>query len=224
MLHLDALRSAVLEREPYEWATLPEVITPADAALLEAQFPTTGFVTHERLAGSDKTYRIAINTLVAAEGAQTWDPSALGPAWSRLVQELLTDEYRATMSELTAVDLSTAVLSLTLNQYDRSFWLAPHTDKYPKLVTQLIYFSGEWRPSWGGALQIFRGVGDSGYELEREVTPRTGVSVLIVRSKRSWHAVAPVLSEAPTARRSLQITFWAHAPAAPLPGRRELYE
>ncbi len=222
ILDIDELQHFPLHRQPFQWGATHGLMRMEDALALEADFPSEGYIVNERLHGSDKTYRIAINTLLAPGDSETKAGVTLSPHWQRIVDELRSDRYRQTMSALSGINLDDALLEIVLNQYDRAYWLAPHTDKFPKLVTQLFYFGDHWDARWGGNLQIL--LSEQPDSVIYEVTPCTGASTIIVRSDNSWHAVTPVEAQAPTQRKSLQITFWAAEPLKPPPGRRHLDE
>jgi hypothetical protein len=209
------LPALALSAVPYAWCAAADFLAPGWARELEATFPDERFTLNERRTGSDKTYRIVMNTIVPPGGVLQ---QALPAPWQRLCDQLLAAPYREAMARLTGVDLSGALIELTLNRYHPGHWLSPHTDKYPKLVTQLFYFSGAWDERWGGRLQILGGPAAS--DVVDTVAPATGRTALIVRSERSWHAVEPMREHSPAVRRSLQVIFWASAPLPVAPGRR----
>lgn len=210
----DDVRALSLCSRPYDWCAAPGFLDPAWGRSLEATFPEEGFTLNERRSGSDKAYRIVMNTIVPPGGELQQDMPA---PWRGLCDELLAPSYRQAMECLTGIDLAGALIELTLNRYHPGHWLSPHTDKYPKLVTQLFYFGGDWGERWGGGLQILGGPTEA--DLVDTIAPATGTTALIVRSERSWHAVEPVVADSPAVRRSLQVIFWASQPPRAAPGR-----
>jgi SM-20-related protein len=186
----------------------------ADVAALAESWPRDGFLVNHRESGSDKTYRIAIRSLVAPGQGPCETVATLPAVWQRLVADVVSTSYREIVAGLTGIDLRTAVVEVLLNEYHGGYWLSPHTDKHPKLVTQLFYFNDGWRAEWGGALEIL----DGPDAVAASVLPDRGVSTLIVRSERSWHAVQPVQPGVPE-RRSLQVVFWAEVPSPHPAGR-----
>lgn len=213
ILNLNSLRQFHLNDTPFRWGVENDLIVNNVQAYLSSTWPSSGFVVNKRNQGSDKSYRIAIRSLIAAGDSFKPFPD-LCPTWNKLLRELASDAYRETISKITDLNLDSAYLEIMLNEYRSDFFLSPHTDKFPKLVTQLFYFSESWKETWGGQLAIL----DQEQRPFFSVLPSSGRSVIIVRSKDSWHEVVPVKSGLKNIRRSLQVIFWADK-ARLLPGR-----
>jgi hypothetical protein len=216
VLDMTVLARVKMVTEPFTWGRCNRVIEPAIARELECAFPTTGFSLNARDIGSDKTYRFAIRHALAPGRIElACDDLAL--SWRRLLASIVRPEYRFAMGELTGLDLRSAILEIMFNVYSSNDWLSPHTDKAPKLVTQIFYFSGDWSPDWGGQLLL---LGDPlGAVVVDQVLPKTGESVVLVRSDRSWHAVQPVREVPGAKRRTLQVNFWGEMPLHSAAGR-----
>lgn len=217
MLDFAALQGMALPEGSFQWGRSNLLVPGVLSEELARTFPVGGFLQHERLAGSDKTYRIDIrHAMQAGEAALVTE--GLSRVWKQFLRELAAPTYRTTIARLTGLNLDSALMEIMFNRYGPSDWLSPHTDKYPKLATQIFYFSGDWPAEWGGNLVILEDGPGAG--ITRRVIPRTGESVIILRSDCSWHAVEPVSDRATRPRLSLQINFWAGGiPDAP-PGRR----
>jgi SM-20-related protein len=200
LLNLAALRTATLHSEPCRWGVIRDCLFAAPD--LSAGFPGGRFTDCVRLAG-EKPYRLATRPLVEV-GVASAQAGELAPLWRQLTVELQAGEYRAAMTELTGLDLGSAAMTIALWRYPPAGFLAPHLDESYKIVSHVIYFNEAWNPGWGGHFQI---LDPQGVEIDR-VVPRLGNSVVIVRSDRSWHGVAPV-TEATPPRKSLQIVFHA---------------
>ncbi|MFJ6569424.1 2OG-Fe(II) oxygenase [Streptomyces sp. NPDC091292] len=209
VLDLAALRRADLAARPYHWAELPDTLRGAEgrtAHRLEAEFPTRGFELTERTdGGAGKTYRTR-NLPLIAQGRPVADSrSALTPLWQLLVDELAASDYREAVAEATGRPLDGCLVEARAVRYGPGYWIAPHTDRADKVVTQLWYFNSVWPAHWRGTLRIL-GSPDPD-DVRAEVAPRQGSSVLLVRSDESWHSVTPVSSDAAEDRRTLLLHF-----------------
>ena len=101
--------------------------------------------------------------------------------------------------------------------------MGPHFDLKAKVVTHVLYSNDGGEEPEGGSPPILRSA-DAADEAAR-VLPLVGNSVLLVRSERSWHAVAKVRKGCRTSRRAMTVTFyepgspstmWPEGEAAPL--------
>ncbi|MEV7427602.1 2OG-Fe(II) oxygenase [Streptomyces sp. NPDC091212] len=209
VLDLTALRRAELAERPFRWAELPGTLrgAPGETAhRLEEEFPTEGFRLTERTGGdSEKTYRTRNLPLITGGNPVAASHSFLSPLWRRLVAELASSEYRAAVAEATGRPLGTCRVEARAVRYGPGYWIAPHTDRADKVVTQLWYFNSEWPQGWQGSLRIL-GSSDAD-DVRAEVAPLRGSSVLLVRSAESWHSVAPVSDAASEDRRTLLVHF-----------------
>lgn len=212
-----------LATDPFEWARVDGLFAAADAARLAATFPNDGF---EVIAGygGEKDYEYRARALVAMGATAGSGTDRLDPVWQRLTTDLLSARYRAAVSLLSGCDLTDATLEVNVFHYQPGHALGPHVDLPDKIVTHVMYFNRAWDDADGGCLSILR----SGHPADEcaRVPPIVGSSVVLVRSDRSWHAVAPVAAGT-ASRRSLTATFyrpgsvssmWPAPPAAaPLP-------
>ncbi|MFI6697612.1 2OG-Fe(II) oxygenase [Streptomyces sp. NPDC050509] len=226
VLDLPALRRAELTERPYRWAELPGTLRGAPgetARKLEEEFPTQGFRLTERTgADSEKTYRTR-NLPLIEQGRPVADSlPSLSPLWRRLVGELASPDYRAAVAEATGRPLDRCVIEARAVRYGPGYWIAPHTDRADKVVTQLWYFNSEWPARWQGTLRILGS--PAADDVRAEIAPRQGSSVLLVRSADSWHSVTPVSPAASQDRRTLLVHFVdptaGTAVGDPLPGAR----
>lgn len=126
--------------------------------------------------------------------------------WASLVSALNTSSYRDAVSRVSGVDLSTATLTVDLWRYAAGDWLAPHVDKPEKVVTQLFYFSRNWKQGDGGRLLILNRATSSQPDFAYD--PISGASALLVRSDSSWHSVERMQADN-ASRSSVAVTFWS---------------
>ena len=222
MIDLTKFDPAALSAEPYRWAFVGRLFSPADAAALARTFPREGFKT---VAGYDgeKGFRYEARSLVAMGAAEPTRAGRLSESWRRLAAELLSADYRAAVSRLTGLDVSGLWMEANVSHYGARAWLGPHVDLEDKVVTHVLYFNEAWGEGDGGCLTILRS-GDMA-DVVRVIPPVVGNSAVLVRSQNSWHAVSPVRAGCRISRRSLTVTFyrpgsrstmWPEGDAAPL--------
>ncbi|MEV6423572.1 2OG-Fe(II) oxygenase [Streptomyces sp. NPDC051662] len=209
VLDLPALRRAELAERPYHWAELSGTLLGPPgrtARQLEEEFPARGFRLTERTGGdSEKTYRTRNLPLITRGRPVAESLAFLSPLWRRLVDELASPGYRAAVAEATGCPLGRCVIEARAVRYGPGYWIAPHTDRPDKVVTQLWYFNSEWPARWQGSLRILGS--PAADDIRAEIAPRPGSSVLLVRSADSWHSVTPVSAAASQDRRTLLVHF-----------------
>ena len=81
-------------------------------------------------------------------------------------------------------------------------------DLREKLVTHVLYFNQKWNREDGGCLGILRSPDPA--DVAHEIVPVAGNSAVLVRSERSWHAVARVRGGID--RRAVNVIF--HVPGS----------
>lgn len=202
MLSLERLQHATLHDEPFGWSHVSGVLAAGVAGRLRAGFPSAGFTLSSRLdPGAEKRYRMATRTLVA--GGVSYALDDLSQEWRMLVAQLQSAEYRRALSALTGVAADGCATEIRLCRYESACWMAPHTDRADKRLTQIVYFNDPWPLKWGGCLRVLRSpaVDDAAFE----AAPLLDTSVVLIRSERSWHAVAPVAHGVREQRLSLLI-------------------
>lgn len=107
---------------------------------------------------------------------------------------------------MTGYDLTAAPIEVNVFHYGPGSSLGPHLDLPEKLVTHVLYCNRSWNPADGGCLSILRSK-DPG-DVAAKIPPLVGLSSVLVRSDRSWHAVQPVVEGSRTSRRSVTVTFY----------------
>ena len=205
MIQIDRIRRHALSRQPYEWAAIDRLYSHADAAALVESYPRDRFKTVTGYDG-EKGYQYEARSLVHMGATIATGPEGLSSSWRRLVDDLLSNDYRAALGAMSGLDLSTAPLEVNLFHYGAGAWLGPHVDLKDKVVTHVLYFNRDWNPREGGCLQILRSRQMT--DIDCEILPNVGNSALIVRSEKSWHGVARVAPECVRSRRSVTVTFY----------------
>lgn len=205
MIDLTRLTPQTLSYEPYRWAFVDDLFSPADCEALVKTFPHDHFKTIEGYDG-EKGYQYAARSLIGMGADIPSRAQFLSPAWQRLAEDLLSPAYREALSHLTGVDLADLPIEVNVFHYGRSAWLGPHVDLADKVMTHVFYFNEVWDENDGGCLTILRGNDMS--QIVKVISPLVGNSVVVVRSDNSWHAVSPVREKCRSSRRSMTATFY----------------
>jgi Rps23 Pro-64 3,4-dihydroxylase Tpa1-like proline 4-hydroxylase len=132
--------------------------------------------------------------------------SGLSKAWSSLARDLLSAEYRAAMSGLTGIDLSTAPMEVNVYHYGPGALLGPHRDLPEKRVVHVFYFNRDWDTKDGGCLSILNSARPD--DVCATIRPHVGNSAAFIRSDNSWHEVTRVADNCRESRRSMTVTFY----------------
>jgi SM-20-related protein len=205
MIDLNRISNTNLKNEPYRWAAIDELFSPADAAALAATFPSDHF---KDVAGYDgeKNRKFEIRPLIRMGEQSISGGKAISAAWRALANDFLAPTYRDAIASLTGIDLREAGLEVNVFHYPPGGSHGPHPDHRNKLVTHVLYFNESWNDDDGGCLTILRS-SDPG-DIASIISPRVGNSALLVRSDDSWHAVSHVAESCGLSRRSLTVTFY----------------
>ena len=206
MIDLAHIEQRTLATDPFEWAFADGLFTPADSQALMETFPRDHFKTVRGYDG-EKGYEYEARALVDMGADAPAHVESLSPVWRQLALDLLSPAYRQAIARLTARDLSALPMEVNVFHYGPGAWLGPHVDLKEKILTQIFYFNDSWDEKDGGSLSILRSAKLT--DSVASVMPIVGNSVVLVRSERSWHTVAPVAKGCRRSRRSLTVTFYA---------------
>jgi hypothetical protein len=205
MINWSQITQCKLENEPYQWAVIGDLFSPKDAADLAASYPRDHFKTLSAR-GGEKDYDYDARNLIGMGADTASYPEELSDAWRGFANDLLSPEYRSTLSLLIGRDLTDAPLEVNVFHFGPGASLGPHPDLSDKIVTHVFYFNKSWNQGDGGCLGILRS--PDAADIVEEVPPIVGNSAVIVRSDNSWHAVSPVVRDSPISRRSVTVTFY----------------
>lgn len=178
LLNLDALRSAKLETEPFEYFIASEVVDPATIDAVLGDYP--------------KVAKGGSFPLSATEG---------GPLFDQLCEELRGDAVRHLFAERFRMDLSERPTTLTVRGRCRLKDGQIHIDSKTKLITVLLYLNEPWNAE-GGRLKLLRN-GESLKSAFAEVSPQFGTLVAFKNGPTAWHGHAPFEG----VRRALQLNY-----------------
>ena len=205
MIDLTRITTQTLASEPFRWAFVDRMFSPAEAGALVETFPRDHFKTVTGYDG-EKGYQYEARSLIGMSADAPTLTAFLSPAWKRLAEDLLSPAYREAMSQLTGVELGDLPIEANVFHYGRNAWLGPHVDLPDKVMTHIFYFNEDWDERDGGCLTILRNGVMS--QVVKVVPPLVGNSVVVVRSDNSWHAVSRVREKCRRSRRSLTVTFY----------------
>lgn len=221
MLNLQSIRTAVIQKVPYHWALIRDLLSKEVSLELTASFPKQDF-----FLSTGEGYGYYWGKIIAssqdiplllkfkddrwrqrlAQGKLTSDLKHLSHAWRNLIEGLWTNAYRQALGDMTGLDLTDCVMDIGFRQYKSGHQHFPHTDEPNKVLTHLLFFNQEWSENWGGCLRILKdSEPDSAF---RDILPLSHSSVVIVRSDNSWHMVTPVTSPMSESRLALRVAFF----------------
>ena len=209
MLNLHRIAEQKMETKPYQWALIDRLFSIQDAALLAASFPRDKF---KNVAGYDgeKGYEYMSRSLIHMGATVPSHAESLSPAWRELAGDLLSTEYRSALTRITGRDLNSALMEVNVIHYGPGAFLGPHVDLKAKMMSHVLYFNERWNAQHGGCINILKSSDPS--DVLAEILPVVGNSVLVVRSKQSWHSVSRVAQDCRTSRRSINVIF--HSPGS----------
>jgi hypothetical protein len=203
LLDIAALRGSEVHDRPCWWAYHRAVFaTPEIATGLQASFPDKGYAHFVRPEGS-KRHDLRGRHLLPPDRER-----GLNRLWHRLSAELHGEHYRLTLCELANIDLRGLDIEITLWRQEFGGFADPHLDNPAKRLINLIYLSDpDWKSEEGGCLRFLRSKDID--DVEAEILPHLGTSVVFLRSETSWHGYKPIVTtERP--RLAVQVVF--HTP------------
>jgi len=205
MIVLSQIEQRRLETTPYEWAFVGGLFAEPDATALMATFPRDHFKTIRDHDG-EKGYEYEARALISMGGNAPAHANSLSAAWRQLAYDLLSPEYRQAVGQLAERDVTSAPIEVNVFHYGQGAWLGPHVDLRDKILSHIFYFNESWNEADGGSLAILRSANMT--DKAACVMPIVGNSTVVVRSDKSWHAVAPVARGCQQSRRSMTVTFY----------------
>lgn len=110
-------------------------------------------------------------------------------AWAS-VNYLASEAVRAQIGDLVKVDLSATWTEVNYWRWPTGSYVGAHLDRYPRVVTHVLYLNDGWADERGGNLEILRTQDQKTPSMS--VLPQFGRSMLIAASHNSWHRVEPI--------------------------------
>jgi SM-20-related protein len=161
-LDLAAFRATPLTREPFPFLIVPQFVTPAARAAVNADYP-----------------------IIDSPGSFPVSGLSYGPGFQRLLDELRGPAFRAACEEKFDIDLSGRPSMITVRGRCGTRDGNIHTDAVTKIITVLIYMNPTWEQA-GGCLRLLRSPNDI-EDVIVEIPPIEGTLLAFRRADNSWH-------------------------------------
>jgi SM-20-related protein len=205
MLDFSKINNSRLNQSPFQWAEISNLYSSKNGSLLAGSYPMDHYRTVEAY-GGEKDYFYEARSLIGMGAKKISYAEHLSTVWQEFAIDLLSDNYRNAMTNLTGVDLMSLPMEVNLFHYGPGALLGPHCDLPEKIVTHIFYFNEHWHPECGGQLAILNSADSK--DTKALVPPIIGNSAAFIRSNNSWHEVTKVSSQTPQSRRSVTVTFY----------------
>jgi SM-20-related protein len=179
ILNADAVRSAPLSKEPYDFFLGSGVLNEEAIPDLRRDFPT-----------------------ITKPGYLTVDEVGLRGRFKTLIDEIESDEFSEVLSQKFGKNLHPYPRLTTIRKRSQAKDGRIHTDGASKVMTLLIYMNDEWQAEGAGRLRVLYD-GQNFEPFAAEVPPTMGTVFAFLRADHSWHGHKPFTGE----RRVVQ-TAW----------------
>ena len=164
-LDWNAIECAQLVRAPFDHVAIPQVLEPGCAAAIPGEFPK-----------------------IRSSGSFSLSDAPPGPALRGLIDDLMSDRFRAQMARIFDLDLNDRPAVVTLRGQCSARDGRIHVDSRSKVLSLLIYLNDDWVDG-EGQLRL----------LESE----DGFDTAFRRSDNSWHGHSRFVGQ----RRALQFNY-----------------
>lgn len=205
IINISKVSNTIFNQQPYAYAKISSVFNEGWYQQLCNEYPTADF-NHCETLGKEKSYSMYMRQLFDTRCDDQPDFSSLSMTWQQMLSELVSPAYIDTMSQHVGRDLHQCDIEVNCWRYLNGCWLSPHTDKEEKVVSQLFYFNEHWDRAWGGGFRVLNS--NNNEDLHDEIFPKVDTSIILIRSDKSWHSVAPLTCPDTVSRKLLQIIFW----------------
>lgn len=208
---LPAMASAYQSADPFPHVVINEFLDPAAAERAGKEFPAYD-------SGRWNTHR-HVNELKSNDT----DPDGWGPTLQAILADLNSARFVSFVSKLTGIEELLADPSLEgggLHQSARGGFLNVHADftvhplkrEWRRRVNLLLYFNDEWKPEYGGDLELW--ATDMSHRVQT-VPPVANRAVIFTTNVDSYHGHPEPLACPPDmARRSLALYYFVLEPDA----------
>lgn len=178
IIDYDAIRSADVHREPYDYMVGGAALRGEWIAELRESFPD-----------------------IKVTGFHPLSQMPLEGAFAKLIEEIEGPPFSNAVSETLGVDLSPYPKLITIRKISAAHEGNIHCDSESKIATLLVYMNEGWL-SPEGRFRVLRSNCDfSDYAVE--VSPEMGSFVAFRRADHSWHGHTPFVGE----RRVVQVAW-----------------
>jgi SM-20-related protein len=185
LIKLDALRTAQLQTDPFDFLVVPDFIGVDSLAQVNGDYP-------------------AIET--AANHAL--ENLSYGPTFETLMGEMRGAAFANVLGEQFSMDLASMPTTVTVRKFCERTDGNIHTDHKSKVITVLLYFNEQWdHPE--GQIRLLRAKDDI-ENYAAQVPPEGGTLLAFRRTDHSWHGHTRFVGE----RRMVQVNYLDQSPLA----------
>jgi hypothetical protein len=142
----------------------------------------------------------------ALEGRRTELADRLTEPWSDLVDDILSDEYRAWLSDEVSIDLRPCPVTVGLYVFGDGDYTTTDTGKLEKALTFALYLNEHWDARYGGRFQAF--TAKDAATPAAEVVPIGGRCVMLTPGPGTFHRIEKVDSGGKAERLLMMVEFW----------------
>lgn len=178
ILDLDALKKALLQKEPFPYLIIENFIRPNVLNDVVDSFPT-----------------------LASRGSYSLNNVSCEGAFAELMQEMQSPELRDLIGSKLGMDLSDKPAMVTLRGHTTERDGKIHVDSESKLITVLLYLNPNWQHE-GGKLRLLYNQHDL-HNYAAEVPPEAGRCLIFKVTDNCWHGHEVFNGE----RKSIQLNY-----------------
>ena len=185
LINLDALRTAELQNDPFDFLVAPGFLSTDTLKRVNADYP-------------------AIDTAAnhALESLQ------YGPLFGALMDEMQGADFAEALGEKFDMELASLPNTVTVRKYCERTDGNIHTDHKSKVITVLVYFNEQWEHE-DGQLRMLRSKSNI-EDYVAQVPPLGGTLLAFRRTDHSWHGHTQFVGE----RRMVQLNYLDQSPLA----------
>lgn len=185
LINLEALRSAPLNTDPFDFMVVPGFLGPEVLSRVNADYPEI-----------DSAANHALESL------------RYGSVFGNLMDELQGQEFATVLGERFDMELATLPTTVTVRKFCERTDGNIHTDHKSKVITVLVYFNENWDHE-DGQLRMLRSKSDI-EDYVAQVPPLGGTLLAFRRTDHSWHGHTQFVGE----RRMVQVNYLDQSPLA----------
>ena len=185
LINLDALRTAQLQSDPFDFLVVPDFIGVDALTQVNSDYPAIETAANHAL--ENLTY---------------------GPAFETLMGEMRGAAFANVLGEQFSMDLASMPTTVTVRKFCERTDGNIHTDHKSKVITVLLYFNEQWdHPE--GQIRLLRAKDDI-ENYAAQVPPEGGTLLAFRRTDHSWHGHTRFVGE----RRMVQVNYLDQSPLA----------
>jgi len=185
LIDLNAVRTAELHTDPFDYMVVPGFLSPQVLAQVNADYPAIDSAANHDL-----------------------DNLSYGPKFAALMDELRQPAFAQVLGERFGMDLVSLPTTITVRKYCERTDGNIHTDHKSKVITVLVYFNEKWEHE-EGQLRMLRSKNDI-EDYVAQVPPLGGTLLAFRRTDHSWHGHTRFVGE----RRMVQLNYLDQSPLA----------